>query len=126
MTKYVVRLFGDAQMGYLECEANSPEDAVSIALDPDVQGIDWQSVEDGNEPYAVEVYDAPDADAIHEWTTETERLRRASYYLIPFLGETVSVLPEGEPKRRLMAFFAYIKGQGTWSDILPLPAGEQK
>lgn len=125
MTKYVVHLYGDTHIGYLECEANSPKEAVDLALYHDTEGIDWQPTEQ-NDLYAAEVFDAPYADSIHEWTTEAERLRRAGYYLTPFLKETAELLPEGEPKRRLMAFFAYIKGQGTWSDILPLPAGEQK
>lgn len=120
MTKYVVRLYGDTHIGRLECDCPSPEEAVSLALRHDTEGIDWQPTEQ-NDLYAAEVFDAPDADSIHEWTTGAERMRRASYYLTPFLKETVELLPEGEPKRRLMAFFDYIKGQGTFSDILPLP-----
>ena len=121
MTKYVVRLYGDTHIGRLECDCPSPEEAVSLALRHDTKGIDWEPTEQ-NELYAAEVFDAPDADSIHEWTTEDERLRRAGYYLMPFLAETVGLLPEGEPKRRLTAFLTYIKGQGTFLDILPDPS----
>ena len=121
MTKYVVRLYGDTHIGRLECDAPSPEEAVSLALRHDTKGIDWQPTEQ-NDLYAAEVFDAPDADSIHEWTTEAERMRRASYYLMPFLADTVDLLPEGEPKLRLTAFLAYVKGQGTFSDILPSPS----